>query len=77
MTVTPGPLVPESIGFVQACVMLDNETTGDILITLQTVGGNAQGTLLFICKITIIHWSMNWVLLYSVSNSQLEVIMKM
>jgi len=42
LTVTPGPLVPESIGFVQACVMLDNETTGDILITLQTIGDNAQ-----------------------------------
>jgi len=41
--------------------MLDNETTGDILITLQTVGDNAQGTLLFICKITIIHCNMNWV----------------
>ena len=61
MTVTPGPLVPESVGFVQACVMLNNEPTGDILITLQTVGGNAQGTLFFICKITMIHWSMNWV----------------
>ena len=48
LTVTPGSLVPESIGFVQACVMLDEEPTGDILITLQTVGGNAQGTLLFI-----------------------------
>ena len=54
LMVTPPGLVPESIGFVQACVMLDNEPTGDILITLQTIGGNAQGMLLFICKITII-----------------------
>ena len=48
LTVTPGPVVPESVGFVQACIMLNNEPTGDILITLQTVGDNAQGTLLFI-----------------------------
>jgi len=64
LTVTPGPLVPESIGFVQACVELDAEPTGDILITLQTGGGNAQGTLLLIFKITRIHCNMNWVIYF-------------
>ena len=49
LMVTPTGLVPESVGFVQACVMLNDEPTGNIMITLQTVDGTAQGRL-FICK---------------------------
>jgi len=45
LTITPGVLVPESIGFVQACVMLDAEPAGDVMITVQTTDGTAQGTL--------------------------------
>jgi len=50
LTVTPRVLVPEFIGFVQACVGLDAEPTQSIMITFQTVDGIAQGTLLFIRK---------------------------
>jgi len=60
LTVTPGGLTPESIGFVQACVGLVAEPTQSIMITLQTVDGNAQGTLFFICKITILQCNMNF-----------------
>ena len=49
LTVTPGGVVSESAGSVQACVTLDAEPTGDVIITLQTVDGLAQGKL-FICK---------------------------
>jgi len=50
LIVTPAGVVPESIGFVQACVMLDAEPTQSIMITLQTTDvGSAQGKL-SICK---------------------------
>jgi len=45
MIVTPGVLVPESIGFVQACVGLDAEPTQSIIITLQTVNAMAGALL--------------------------------
>ena len=58
LTVIPGVQVPESTGFVQACVMLDAEPAGEVTITLETIDGLAQGAL-FICKITIVITSMN------------------
>ena len=54
LIVTPAGVVPESIGFVQACVMLDAEPTQSIMITLQTTDvGSAQGKL-FICNHSIL-----------------------
>ena len=55
LTIIPSDgLVPESIGFVQACAMLDAEPTGDVMITLHTTDiGSAQGKL-FICNHSIL-----------------------
>ena len=50
-TVTPGVLLPELIGFVHACFMLDADPAGDVIVAVWTSDSSAQG-MLFICKIT-------------------------